>query len=133
VSQRFGLAGILARRKKTKSHEEPTTEHVERTTEKQQFRSGIFDEKAEEENTLQMSSPQGLVGALQPWFGEDSIDAEGSSSSNRSEKSPEVAKAQEPEPEITRHRPVWDTQDDDDDDSIFDDYHTIMRRDAKKR
>jgi fucose permease len=111
TAQKFGLAGIIARRKKHKL-EGPTSEHVERTPTEQ----SIFSPTQEKEEAIvQMSVPQGLVGSLKPWRHGDDPDAieVGESSS-------------------TRHRPVWDGNDEDDD-SIFDDYHTIMRRDMKKR
>ena len=131
-AQKFGLAGIIARRKKHKQ-EVPTSEHVEQKS-AQRSETGMFSPTEEKEDTLQMTEPQGTIGDLKPWSTMDSdpdaIEVEGSSSSNQSEKKPELAA---PEPEITRHRPVWDEKEDDDDDSIFDDYHTMMRRNAKKR
>ena len=133
TAQKFGLAGILARRRKK---EGPTSEHVERSH-IQESQAGIFSPTPEkEEDIVQMSKPSGLVGNLTPWPGEPGhrgmdgdrgVEIGESSSSNRSEKSPEP-----PEPEITRHRPVWDDKEDDDDDSILD-YHTMMRRNVKKR
>ena len=118
TAQKFGLAGIMARRKRNHG---PTSEHVERS----HSQTGVFKQE-KQEDIVQMSSPQGQLGDLQPWPGSDvkeiKVETGESSSSNRSVK--------EPEPVVNRHRPVWD---DEDDDSIFDDYHTMMRRDAKKR
>ncbi len=128
TAQKFGLAGIIARRKK--HNEGPTSQHVERSR-TQESQTGIFLPAQEKpEDIVQMSAPQGLLGNLNPWpgSGDGGMEVGESSSSNRSEKSPEPNT-----PEITRHRPVWDEKDEDDDDSIFDDYHTIMRRGMKKR
>jgi fucose permease len=98
-AQKFGLAGILARRKK----DVPTAEHVEKRS----------PPPTEKEEIVQMSAPQGVIGSLTPWPTEDG----GSSSSNHS-----------PGPDITRHRPVWEDQDE----SEEDDYHAVMRRTTKK-
>lgn len=108
TAQKFGLSGIIARHGKQQSGL-PTTEHVERP-----------GQKEKEEDIVQMSAPQGMIGDLQPWPGQGGE----SSSSHRSEKSPE------PEPDITRHRPKWE---EDNEDELDDDYHAIMRRDLKKR
>lgn len=99
TTQKFGLAGILARRRK----DVPTSEHVEKP----------HPPPGEKEVIVQMSAPKGVIGELTPWQGEG-----GSSASDQS-----------PEPDITRHRPVWEDQDEDD----FDDYHAVMRRGVQNR
>ena len=126
TAQKFGIAGIIARRKKRQG---PDAEHIERS-QKQEVKTGIFSSTQEKpEDIVQMSAPQGVLGDLQPWpgSGEGGMEVGESSSSNRSEKSPEPST-----PDMTRHRPVWDEKEDDDD-SIFDDYHTGLRRGVKKR
>lgn len=105
----FGLAGIIARRKKAKGGA-PSSQHIE-----QRLRTptSATKEKPNEE-IVQMSAPQGILGALQRWGQDDVVD------SSSSQQSSEAIS-----PAINRHRPVWDDEKDEDG---FDDYHAMMRK-----
>ena len=105
----FGLAGIIGRRKKAKGGV-ASSQHIE-----QRLRSPtpMMKEKPDEE-IVQMSAPQGILGALQRW-GQDDLD-----DSSSSQQSSEAIT-----PAVNRHRPMWGDEKDEDG---FDDYHAMMRK-----
>jgi fucose permease len=141
----FGLAGIIARRRKNKQHEQQhpqaSVEHVERrsvaTPTSMVVSTEILGEKGavEEPKPVQMKQIKGHVGDLALWPEQQTSEASSNSSSSgsggRRESTAKRQVAGNSEKDdldmmITRHRPVWE-QDNDEDDG-FDDYHAIMKK-----
>lgn len=143
----FGLAGIIARRRKNKLHEQQqqqaSVEHIERqsmaTPTSISQPTEILNEKGllEEPKPVQLKQVKGYVGNLALWPGEQKTSAASSSSSSgdgedgakrqlggmsKSEKDDDLDMM------ITRHRPVWEQDHDDDDDDGIDDYHAMMKK-----
>ncbi|ETN43067.1 uncharacterized protein HMPREF1541_02225 [Cyphellophora europaea CBS 101466] len=130
VSNQFGIVGIVARHKKhnRSATDVPSSEHVERPRRSPTL--GALSEKdggqktpererdrEKEDAIVQLQSPQGLVGDLQPW-----PDGEGGESSNSNSNTTSGGSQEEQERAVVaRHRPIWDEDD-------FDDYHDIMRK-----
>jgi fucose permease len=117
-SRQFGLAGILARRRKAKLAEqcEPSAQHIE-----QQSQSSILGTPVSEKlpeflrspSPVAMKEPQGEVGELAPWPGEKNLSSKTGSSSDEDTI----------ERDFTIHHEKGIDADD-----IYDDYHRIMRK-----
>lgn len=150
----FGLAGIMARRRKNKLHEQQqqaSVEHVERqsmaTPTSTSLSTDILNEKGgvvEEERSkpVQMKQVKGHVGDLARWPEQHTSTTTASSSrsggvggNGDASVQRQAAGALNKDKDdldmmITRHRPVWDRDpgDDDDDDDGIDDYHAMMKK-----
>ena len=115
----FGLAGILARRRKEKKRAEiPTAEHIEQKGQGVSASASSISPVKEKEDVVQLKEPQGLIGSLKPWHNEKTEEVGESPASSSSANSGQ-------DDVITRHRPRWDEMDDDGDDL---NYHTMMRK-----
>jgi fucose permease len=130
AARQFGLAGIIARRKKIKAQQAVgTAQHIEQQN--QSFEPGVknpisfssstwSDEKLgigpTEPAPILMRGPSGVVGDLKAW------PSDAGESSGSPEKSNE--KSEQLEDMITRHRPVWDEKGPVEDEV---DYHMFLR------
>jgi hypothetical protein len=137
TTRQFGLAGIIARRRKLKAQqagmEIGTSQHVERPSQaspavadgeafpRSPSSSSWSNEQAdlpEKPALVQMRRPSGVVGDLKAWPASDAVAKSGQSSESSGSAQSEPA-----EDVITRHRPVWDEKGDEDED----DYHMFLR------
>lgn len=145
----FGLAGIIARRRKNKMHEQQhpqaSVEHVERrsvaTPTSLVISNDMLSEKSEveEPKPVQMKQIKGHVGNLALWPEQPTSEASSNNSSSSSggggssrehrvkRQGAGNSEKDDLDMMITRHRPVWE-QDNDDDDDGLDDYHAIMKK-----
>jgi fucose permease len=132
-SRQFGLAGIIARRRRQKLREgnAPSTQHIERqsrgsdsvvTSEVTSIQEKGMEFSTQPSPVTRKLSRRGEVGELAPWPGDDKGEGEKGGGSSRAQSS------NEGEDVIERDWGKWhDEKLIEEDDDRYDEYHKIMR------
>lgn len=149
-TRQFGLGGIMARRRKKKhAEQQPSVEHVERQslatpTSIEGRILDVFEAKGPDKPPpVQLKQTKGQVADLALWPSDESSEARGNGSGSDSQNldgekheyqvsgttGRDKSHGIRAEPHVTKHRPVWDRDNEDDDgEDGIDDYHAMMRR-----